>query len=521
MEKLLDTRKYRKTHKPSTFFILCIVAWILLLFWILFKPKHSFDNDREWVELESVVPAEIYGAEDRGEGVKIYKLEKKYIQGTKVKPVAGYLYDKEKIVVDDEQGNRFLIQSFTIEDHIKGLRTLNKRFNYVYIKSSLKGESIDNIINDAGEYTIHDKEKGYMMFPQILVIDGNFRYRGAVLFYDEKRNVTDVKTWTKPYTSLFMRIPGYDKVAALNMFSDFRRFTAQNDYDKYSISGWLADFLWVVFDLFFCMIFILVGLFIPYMTVYPLFYLMSRNKSIPNWAISLVISLTIPFMIFIFLPLLLVYQNIWIWVALLIVSSFINILGMFMLYTPVYGRCSKCRNIDCIDVTEKDFLYDWDIIPCTHDVYNVGDCKRQDMAKENWRIRTDKHAVCICCGDVKDSSTNSEKMQKPRNVEELECPKCGRRTIDAWAKVIKNTVKTYSWSDTKKGDIKATGSLFGPDYVKKDVTTHYTNISGDIVYELTSKCRNCDYEYKEKYTEHVSTPKEKTGTTTKTTEYRL
>ena len=101
------------------------------------------------------------------------------------------IFNKNKIIVDDEKGNRFAILVNDISAYPKGLRILNHSFRYIYNRKDLNGELLSDIISKAGDYSFLDKDKRIMVFPQIVLFNGAERTKGVALIYDENGRVTN------------------------------------------------------------------------------------------------------------------------------------------------------------------------------------------------------------------------------------------------------------------------------------------------------------------------------------------
>lgn len=133
MEKYLGSKNYIRTQNSKIYSTFSIVGWLFILLWIIYQPNLTFEKDRNYVQLkeDSVQSFMIF---DKGEGFKLYKNDKVYSRSSKLRPIAGYIFDKNKIIVDDEKGNRFAILVKNINSYPEGLRILNHQYRYVYNK---------------------------------------------------------------------------------------------------------------------------------------------------------------------------------------------------------------------------------------------------------------------------------------------------------------------------------------------------------------------------------------------------
>ena len=266
---------------------------------------------------------------------------------------------------------------------------------------------------------------------------------------------------------------------------------------------------------------ILIALGIIFFSVYPLLFKLSKIPNIPNIVIYLLTCLLIPFMILVSLSLLFFYNHIWWWTAITEITYLTYTVILILNLTPAYVRCSKCHKMNCIDVTETDYLYDRQIISAVGNSFIENTYEPQQKAQEKWYIRTEYYEKCKCCGNVNEYNRKSIKAQEMRNINEINCPKCGQYTLEVGSLLIKNDIKTYKWSSTKKGDIKEVSKIFGEsDYIKRDITTYYTQSSGDLTYKLCCKCKNCDYQYSELYKKYYDSGKTNNGSEEKTTYYK-
>ena len=177
MEKYLETRNYIRTQNAKSHLVFSIASWLLILFYIFYHPDLTFEKDRSYIQLKGDT-IHSYMIFDKGEGYKLYENNVFYSPDAKLRPVAGYLFDKNKIIVDDEKGNRFAILVKNVSSYPEGLRILNHQFRYVYNRKDLNGELLKDIIAEAGDYSFLDKEKRIIVFPQIVLFNGAERTKG-------------------------------------------------------------------------------------------------------------------------------------------------------------------------------------------------------------------------------------------------------------------------------------------------------------------------------------------------------
>lgn len=520
MEKYLGTRNYIRTQDAKLHLIFSIASWLLILFYIFYQPNLTFKKDMDYVQLnsDSVQSIMLY---NKGEGYKIYDNDIIYSRETKLKPVAEYLFNKNLIIVDDEEGNRFAIHNNKISSPPKGLRILNYQFRYVYNRKNLNGKLLKDIISEAGDYTFLDKEKRIIVFPQIVLFNGAERTKGVALIYDEKGKVIQTGIWDTPHANLYTHIPYYDKIAALNLFIKIQRFTQENNSEPEFFGKIISSILWFIFDCLICPLVIIIILGGIFYSLYPILYKLSQLPKVPNYLIYLLAYSLMPFMLLFALALLFYYNDIWIWAAIsgitYLVYTFVFIGGL----SPAFVRCSKCHNMNCIDVTETDYVYKKDVISKVGSSRKEGEYEPQEWAQEKLYIRTHFYEKCTCCGNIDEHDKKSTRLEEMKKVSEIDCPVCGKYTLEAGSLLVKNDIKTYRWTSTKKGELKETGNIFGgPDFIKKDVTTHYSETSGALTYKLICKCKNCDYEYSEMHEEYINNGKNVEGRDTKTTLFK-
>lgn len=520
MEKYLETRNYIRKLNTKTHLIFSLASWILILFWIFYKPNLTFKKDFGYIQLnsDSVQSLMLY---DKGEGYKIYENNIIYSREAKLKPVAEYLFNKKRIIVDDEKGNRFAIPTNNLTSYPKGLRMLNHQFRYVYNRKNLNGEFLKDIISEVGDYTFLDKEKRIIVFPQIVLFNGTERSKGVALIYDEKGKVIQTGIWDTPHANLYTHIPYYDKIASWNLFLKFQRFTQENNYEPKFFGEIISSILWFIFDCITCPLIIIMILGSIFFSLYPLLYKLSKLQKVPNYLINLIAYSLMPIMILFTFALLFYYNDIWIWAAISGITYLVYTFALINGLSPAYVRCSKCRNMNCINVTETDFVYRKDVISKVGSTWKEGEYEPQEWARQKLYIRTHFYEKCTCCGNVDEYDTKSTRFEEMKKVSEIDCPKCGKYTLEAGSLLIKNSVEKYRWSSTKKGDLKETGNIFGgPDLIKKDVTTYYNKTSGSLTYKLICKCKNCDYEYSEIHEKFINGKKNVEGSDTKTTTYK-
>lgn len=431
------------------------------------------------------------------------------------------MFDKNRIVVDDENGNRFVISVNNLKSYPKGLRILNHQYRYVYNRKNLNGKRLKDIIAEAGDYSYLDKEKRIMVFPQIVLFNGAERTKGVALVYDENERVIQTGIWDSPHTNLYTHIPYYDKIASWNLFIKFQRFTQENNYEPEFFGEVISGICWFVFDCIaslFVVVVILGGLFY---SLYPLLYKLCKLPRVPNYLIYLLAYSLIPVMLLFSLALLFYYNDIWMWVAICEISYLVYTLVLVGELAPVSVRCSKCHKMNCIDVVETDYLYKKDVISKVGSTWEEGKYEPQQWATEKLYIRTHFFEKCTCCGNVNEYDIKSTRIGEMKKTSEIECPECGKYTLETGSLLVKNGVSTSRWSSTKKGDIKETGNMFGgPDFIKKDVTTYYNRTSGTLTYKLICKCKNCEYQYSEMHEEFICGEKNVEGSSTKTTTYK-
>lgn len=518
MEKQLDTRNYIRTQEPKSYLIISIISWIFILFWIFYHPSRSFEDNRDFVQLKGdSIPC--FMPIDKGTGIKIYQNDRILSPNAKLKPITESPYDKKRIIVDDEDGNRFAIPISNLQSFPEGLRKLNNSYHYVYNRKDLNGELVTDIINQAGEYSFLDKQKRCIVFPQIVLFNGAERTKGVALFYDNDGRVTKTSVWDTPHSNLYTHIPYYDKIASWNLFVKFQRFTTSSDYESGFFGNAISAIFWFLFDCLATVIMTILILGGTFFAVYPLLYKLCKLPNMPNSLIYVLSYLPVLIMVLLALALLLFFNNIWIWAAICDITYLGMTLVLIYNLSPAYVRCNKCHKMNCIDVTETDFLFRREILSQPGITHIEGKYEPQQQAQEKYWIRTHFFERCTCCGNITEYDRESTKLQEPKNIHEISCPKCGQYSLEAGSLLVKNKVTGASWSSTKHGDIKPTYSLFGPDYKKKDVTTHYFQESGELIYKLTCKCKNCDYEYSETYKRYFDSGRINQGSDTTITTY--
>lgn len=516
MEKYLETRNYIRTQSAKLNLIFSAASWLLILFYIFYQPDLTFEKDRSYIQLKGDT-IRSYMIFDKGEGYKLYENNVFYSPDAKLKPVAGYLFDKNKIIVDDEKGNRFAILVRNASSYPEELRILNHQFLYVYNRKDLNGEFLKDIIAEAGDYSFLDKEKRIMVFPQIVLFNGAERTKGVALVYDKNERVIQTGIWDSPYTNLYTHIPYYDKIASLNLFIKFQRFTQENNYEPEFFGETMSSILWFIFDCFACPFVVVIILGGIFYSLYPILYKLCKIPQIPNYLIYILAYSLMPIMILFAIALLYYYNNIWVWAALSVISYLVYTSVFIGMLAPAYVRCSKCRRMNCIDVTETDYQYKKDVISDVGSTWKEGMYEPQEKAQEKLYIRTHYYEKCTCCGNVNEYDTKSTRLEEMRNVSEIDCPVCGKYTLEAGSLLVKNDVNTYRWSSTKKGELRETGNFFGgPDFKRKDVTTHYSETLGTLTYKRICKCSNCGYEYSEMYEKNVGSGKNVEATETRT-----
>lgn len=520
MEKYLGEKNYIRTQNLKIYSTFSIVGWLFILLWIIYQPNLTFEKDRNYVQLkeDSVQSFMIF---DKGEGFKLYKNDKVYSRSSKLRPVAGYIFDKNKIIVDDEKGNRFAILVKNINSYPEGLRILNHQYRYVYNKQNLNGELLKDIISEVGDYTFLDKEKRIMVFPQIILFNGAERTKGVALVYDEKRKVIQTGIWDTPHANLYTHIPCYDKIASLNLFIKFQRFTQENNYEPKYFGEIISGISWFIIDCILCPIVIIIILGGIFYSLYPILYKLSKLPKIPNYLINILAYSLTPVMLLFALALLFYYNNIWIWTALAETTYLIYTIALIGALAPAYVRCSKCHNMNCINVLEKEYIYNKDVISDVGSTWKEGEYEPQQWAREKLYIRTHYHETCLCCGNVNEYDQKSTRLEEKKRINDIECPQCGKYTLEAGSLLIKNDVNTYRWSSIKAGDLKETGNTSeGPDFIAKDVITRYNRTSGILTYKLICKCKNCNYEYSEIYEKYINSGRNIESKETTTTGYK-
>lgn len=519
MEKQIGIKNYIRTEEHKLHLIISVISWCLVLFFIFYRPNLTFEKDREYLTLKGD-EIQSFMTLDKGDGFKLYKNDKFYSTNDKLRPIAGYLFDKNKVIVDDEKGNRFAILVNNLSSYPKDLRILNHKFKYVYNRKDLNGKLLKDIINEAGDYTLLDKKNRIIVFPQIVLFNGAERTKGVALVYDENERVIQTGVWESPRTNLYTHIPYYDKIASLNLFAKIQRFTQENDYEPKFFGETISAICWYIFDLITSPFVIIIILGAIFYSIYPLLYKLSKLSKIPNYLIYILAYLLMPVMLLFYLAILFYYNDIWIWTAISGISYFVYTVLFIHAFTPASVRCSKCHKMNCIDVVETEYLYKKDVISEVGSTWREGEYEPKKKAQEKLYIRTHFFEKCLSCGHINEYDSKSTRLEKMKDISEIECPECGKYTLEVGSLLVKNDLHNYRWSSTKKGDIKEKEYLFfDSDFVKKDVTTYYSQISGSLTYKLICRCNNCDYQYSEEYKKNINGKKNIEGTKTKTTTY--
>lgn len=61
---------------------------------------------------------------------------------------------------------------------------------------------------------------------------------------------------------------------------------------------------------------------------------------------------------------------------------------------------------------------------------------------------------------------------KKKRISEIDCPKCGKYTLEVGSQLVKNDLNTTRWSSTKEGKLKNVGNIIdGPEYKKRMLLT--------------------------------------------------
>ena len=503
MEKYLGTKNYIKKQDAKFNLIISLVSWLFILFGIFYQPDLTFEKDRDFVHLKGD-KIKSYMIFDKGEGFKVYENDISYSPDAKLRPIVGNLFNKNKIIVDDEKGNRFAILVNDISAYPKGLRILNHSFRYIYNRKDLNGELLSDIISKAGDYSFLDKDKRIMVFPQIVLFNGAERTKGVALIYDENGRVTQTGIWDSPHTNLYTHIPYYDKIASWNLFLKFQRFTQENNYEPEFFGENISSICWFAIDLLLCPLMIIIVLGSMFYALYPLLYCLCKIPKVPNILIGLTAYSTTPVMLVYSLAILYHFNNIWIWAAISAITYLGFTISFIFSFMPSSVRCNKCHSMNCIDVVETEYLYNKDVISEVGSTRKVGEYEPQEWASEKLYIRTHYYEKCTLCGNVHEYDTKSTKMEKKKRISEIDCPKCGKYTLEVGSQLVKNDLNTTRWSSTKEGKLKNVGNIIdGPEYKKEDVINHYYRISGTLTYKLICKCKNCDYEYSKMHEEYI------------------
>lgn len=497
MEKFLDSGK--NIDDFNWFWGFGLISWILTAIWYFYSPDWRFENDREFLELQGdKIPC--YFMENSEKGLGVFETDKIISADTKLKPVAGVVGRPKLITVDDEYGNRFAIHKDNVVSYPEGLKVLNENFKYVFRAEDLKGMHLDEIIEKAGDYSFYDKEKGIASFPQIVVFYGREYFKYVLLKLDEDGTIIDFSHSDYPHSNYFTKIPYYDRIASLNIFAKLQRFSVDSKFEYSFFDLKITPVLWFFFDCFISLFIVLILFVISYFLLSPFVYLLFCIRFIPNFILVTLKYIMLLAIVIPALGLLYHYSNIWILVGAYELAALPTALLLVVMGDISNVRCKKCHRMNCIEVTKTRYLKGYDVVAKVYYQGGKNIYYRVDEGREKWNIRTHFFKKCIHCGNIVEKDEFNDELKPFKNTNEIACPKCHQYTLETGSKLIKDTVKSENWSYTKRGDLKPTGSLFGPDYTSKDKVTHYTTTSGSRTFELSCKCHNCDYKYSEEFT---------------------
>lgn len=516
MEKILDSEK--DIDNFNWFLGFGVLSWILTAIWFFYSPDWRFEEDRDFLQLQGdKIPC--YFMENSEKGLGVFETDKIISADTKLKPVAGVLDHPELITVDDENGNRFAIHKDNLVSYPEGLKVLNENFKYVFRAEDLKGIHLDEIIEKAGDYSFYDKEKGIASFPQIVVFYGREYFKYVLLNLDKDGKVVDFSHSKYSHSNYFTKIPYYDRIASLNLFAKLQRFSVDNKIEYSFFDLKISPVLWFIFDCFISFFIVLITFAISYLLFAPFVYLLYRIRFIPNIILVILKYLILLSVVIPALGLLYHYSNIWI---LVFVYEFVSLttVVLFLVMLDISDvRCKKCHRMNCIEVNKTNFLEGYDVVAKVYRLGYKDIYYRVDEGCEKWNIRTHYFKKCVHCGNIVEKDEFRNELKPYKKTNEIACPKCHQYTLETGSKLIKDTVKTENWSHTKQGELRPTGSLFGPDYTSKDKVTYYTTTSGSRTYELSCKCNNCNYKYSEEIT-YKSNDTHKNGSETVISKYK-
>lgn len=513
METEVGRKKYMRKNALVLYLIFFGISLICIGGILLWTPKHHYPaQDTMLTSQENAYKSVLVNWEgtwdirSNGESLPL---------GDTLRAIAEY--SRWSLMVEDKQGNRFRIPKDSLIGDFSNLRRLNPDFEYVYHASSLNGRTLEELQNEAGDYLACDVNKGTYYFPQIMLAEGSERWKGVVVTVDASMTVQKTDKTGEVNSNLYAKLPGFASIIGMNLLTKFHSFTVEQDnrpktYKTLSskFGTWFKNIFvsigWFLLDIF--LFFLILGVlsFAAFFVIYPLLYGLSLLNVVPNSCIfSLNFLLLIPIYIILLTSL---YQFSYIWLLVIVTGIGITFycFTAFFQFTPAHYRCSKCKKMNTKEVEEVDYLINVEVEPRSGNSRIEGRTEDITEGREVQTIRTDTHIECIDCHHVEDQSCKRNKELEWKPLAELPCPKCGEHALSATSYVAKVDLKTSEVTSRKKGKIKNKGFDFvdfETKYESQDTVNVQTRTSGNIKYDLTTICSDCEYKHEQTVTTNV------------------